>query len=103
MPQFMLLCNPTRTTDRCAICGKPATASACTQLVLADSQEPVCQDCGRRHAPPLAALVRLASEAERVGRIGRHGVFPPYTALLALARAADNYTAAMPRPLRQAG
>ena len=101
--QLMLLCNPTRTTECCAICGKPVASPAGTQLVLADSQEPVCQDCGRRHAPPLAALVRLASEAERVGRINRHNVFPPYTALLALARAADNYTAAMPRPLRQAG
>src|SRR5438046_726937 len=103
MPQLMLLCDPTRSADRCAICGKPAGGPACTQLVLADSREPVCQDCGRRHAPPLAALVWLASEAERVGRINRHNVFPPYTALLELARAADDYTAAMPRPLRQAG
>ena len=40
---------------------------------------------------PLAALVQLADEADRVGRIGRHTVFPPYTALLDLARAADRY------------
>ena len=67
-----------------------------TQLVLADSLLPVCDRCGRRHAPSLAALVELANEAERVGRIGRHTVFPPYSALLDLARAADNYTAAVP-------
>ena len=63
-----------------------------TQLVVADSQRPVCQPCGKRHAPPLAALAELADEAERVGKIGRHTVVPPYTALLELAQAADNFS-----------
>jgi hypothetical protein len=58
---------------------------------LAENLQPVCQACGQRHASPLAALLQLAGEAERVGRIGRHSVFPPYTALLDLARAADRY------------
>ena len=58
---------------------------------LADSDDPVCRDCGRKHAPSLAALVHLATEAERIARIGRHTVFPPLTSLLDLARAAENY------------
>jgi hypothetical protein len=60
-------------------------------LCVADSSDPVCKDCGRKHAPSLAALVHLATEAERVARIGRHTVFPPLTALLDLARAAETY------------
>jgi aryl-alcohol dehydrogenase-like predicted oxidoreductase len=57
----------------------------------------------RKGAPSLAALVKLADAAERVGRIGRHTVFPPMTALLELARAAENYAQAMAAPLRRAG
>jgi len=61
------------------------------QFVLAGTSVPVCQDCGRCHAPPLAALVNLADAATRIGRIGRHSVFPPLTALLDLASAAEKY------------
>ncbi len=43
------------------------------------------------HAPSLAALVNLADAATRIGRIGRHSVFPPLTALLDLASAAEKY------------
>ena len=53
--------------------------------------------------PSLAALIHLADAAERVGRIGRHTVFPPMTALLELARAAENYAHTAPAPLRCAG
>ena len=42
-------------------------------------------------APSLAALVHLADAATRIGRIGRHSVFPPLTALLDLANAAEKY------------
>jgi hypothetical protein len=101
MTQLMLQWNPTATNDPCGLCGQPAGAAAGTQLVTADGLQPVCLGCGRRHAPSLAALVQLANEAERVGRIGRHTVFPPYTALLDLARAADNYTEAAPPPPRE--
>ena len=45
----------------------------------------------------------LADAAERVGRIGRHTVVPPMTALLELARAAENYAHAAPPPRRRAG
>ena len=53
----------------------------------ADSQDCVCRACGQKHAPSLVALLDLAGTAERVGRIGRHSVFPPLGALLDLARA----------------
>jgi hypothetical protein len=52
----------------------------------------VCSECGKKHAPTLAALVDLAGVAERVGRIGRHTLVPPLGALLELARAAENYS-----------
>jgi hypothetical protein len=104
MTQLMLQWKPTATNDPCGLCGEPAGAPAGTQLVLADRLLPVCLDCGRRHAPSLAALVQLANEAERVGRIGRHTVFPPYTALLDLAAFAANYAEAVPPPPpREAG
>jgi len=61
-------------------------------LFLADSDDPVCPTCGRKHAPELAALLNLASAAERIGRMGRSSVFPPLTALLDLASAAERYT-----------
>jgi hypothetical protein len=52
----------------------------------------VCERCGHRAAPALAALVDLADTAERVGRIQRHTVSPPMSALLELARAAEQFT-----------
>jgi hypothetical protein len=86
---------------RCGLCGRPV-ATVGPHLALADGSAPVCRDCGRMHAPALAALMQLADAAERVGRIGRHSVFPPMSALLELARAADAYTHASP-PCRLAG
>ena len=57
--------------------------------------------CGRKHAPSLVALLDLAHVAERVGRIGRHTLVPPLDALLALARAAEEYTHTGPEPQRR--
>ncbi len=101
MTHLIVLCEPTPAAGPCGVCGRKTTAGAGARLAHADSQLPVCADCGRRHAPSLAALLQLAGAAERVGRIGRHTVFPPYTALLELARAADNYSAAVPAPRRE--
>jgi hypothetical protein len=96
MTQLLLRYSPTPVESDCGLCGQPTTLEAGTQLVLAEALQPVCAACGKRHAPPLRALQQLANEAERVGRIGRHTVFPPYTALLDLARAADDYAASRP-------
>jgi hypothetical protein len=92
MTQLLLQCKAEATNEPCGLCGQPATTAAGTQLVLACTTAPVCQDCGRIHAPSLAALVNLADAATRIGRIRRHSVFPPLTALLDLANAAENYT-----------
>ena len=97
MSQLLLRYSPTPVECACGLCGREATWPAGTQLVLANAGEPVCSSCGEHHAPSLAALLQLGEEAERVGRIGRHTVFPPYTALLDLARAADHYAGSCPQ------
>jgi hypothetical protein len=45
--------------------------------------------------------LELARIAERVGRIGQHTLVPPITALLDLARAAEEYTITAPATRRQ--
>lgn len=93
MIQILVRVSSEAIDESCPLCGQLETIPAGTQLVLASSQQPVCQSCARKHAPALAALVDLADEAQRIGRIVRHTVVPPYTALLSLAQAADNFTA----------
>lgn len=95
MTRLLVQLDPGESVDGCSLCETPCPAAG-PRLVLAENLRPVCTTCGRRHAPALAALVQLADEAARLGRIGRHGVFPPYTALLDLARAAENYAAVAP-------
>ncbi len=91
MTQLLLQCKAEATNDPCGLCGQPATAAPGTQLVVAATAVPVCQECCRKHAPPLAALVNLADAATRIGRMGRQSVFPSFTALLDLASAAEKY------------
>jgi hypothetical protein len=98
MPQLIVQYKPDATSGSCALCGAPTCVPAGSQIVVAESDQPVCPGCCERSAPSLAALVQLANEAERVGRISRHTVFPPYTALLDLARAADNYSSSVAPP-----
>jgi hypothetical protein len=103
MVQLTLKLVPCGTHDSCALCGKHLQAGCGLHLVLdEDQEEAVCRECGRQHAPSLAALLELASVAERVGRIGRHTLVPPLNALLDLARAAENYHEATPVRQRQA-
>jgi hypothetical protein len=98
MMQVVLEYKPEATNEPCGLCGQPASAPAGMQLFLVGSTVPLCPECGRKHAPSLAALVHLADAATRIGRIGRHSVFPPLTALLDLANAAEKYAqAASPR------
>lgn len=89
--QFLLEYRAEIKDEPCGLCGQAVTAPAGTQLLLAASSDPVCPDCGRKHAPSLAALANLAEAAARIGRINRHSVFPPLTALLDLANAAEKY------------
>ncbi|MFO0876226.1 MAG: hypothetical protein U0840_02545 [Gemmataceae bacterium] len=92
MTQLFVRVAAATSVETCPLCGQEEAVPA-TQLVLAATQQPVCQSCGRKHAPELAALADLADEAQRIGRIARHTVAPPYTALLSLAQAAYNFTA----------
>ena len=94
MSPMILRCCPTETNGPCAVCGATCLVQPGNQLFLADGDEPVCTECGRKHAPDLAALVNLASAAERIGRMERNNVFPPLTALLDLASAAERYSTA---------
>ena len=93
MTQFLVQISPLIAPLPCALCSQECRRPG-PRLVLAESLRPVCDRCGRANAPALLALVQLADEAVRVAKIGRHSVFPPYTALLELARAADAYAAA---------
>jgi hypothetical protein len=94
MCQLILQSGAEATNEPCGLCGRPAEYPAGNRLALAEGGAPVCPDCGRAHAPSLMALVNLADAAERIGKIGRHLVFPPLTALLDLASAAEKYTSA---------
>jgi hypothetical protein len=89
--------NSTPGCRDCGLCGRPTEAATGPHLVVADSGEAVCLSCGREHAPALAALLRLARVAERVGRIGRHTLVPPLNALLDLAGVAEDYLRAVPQ------
>lgn len=97
MAELTIALNGESLTECCALCGKRTAAGSGPRLVRADNHACVCRDCGRRHAPPLAALLELAQVARRVGHIGRHTLVPPLHALLDLARAAEHYTEAAPR------
>ena len=91
MMQILLEYKAEGSNEPCGLCGQPLTAPAGMHLIVAGSSASVCPDCGRKHAPSLAALVGLADAATRIGRIHRHSVFPPFTALLDLANAAEKY------------
>jgi hypothetical protein len=102
MAHLILRFSPTCACGPCGLCARAVVATPGPQLGLAENLAPVCAECGRRHAPALAALVGLADAAERVSRVGRHGVFPPLTALLDLASAAEKYAANAPPRQREA-
>jgi hypothetical protein len=96
MTQLLIQYGHREEAASCPLCRTTFEQAAGPRLVLEVGLRPVCPGCAKRQAPALVALVRLADEAARVGRIGRHTVFPPYTALLDLARAADVYAAITP-------
>ncbi len=101
MAELTIALQDETVTDACGLCGTRMAACSGPHLVLANNHEPVCLECGRRHAPSLVALLDLAQVARRVGHIGRHTLVPPLHALLDLARAAEHYTDTAPRDCRQ--
>ena len=51
--------NNTATNDPCAICGNRTDPEVGPELFLQGTEALVCYDCGRKHAPALAALLDL--------------------------------------------
>jgi len=85
--------HPVQAAQRsCGLCGRRTVPLPGPSLCLPESLDAVCQECGKEHAPELAALLDLARVAQRVGRINRHTLVPSFHELLDLARAAENYT-----------
>lgn len=101
MAKVLVRCSTKLSRGECGLCHKDATASPGAQLCTADG-DLVCEACGRKHAPELVALVRLSDTAERVGRIGSFGIFPPMIALLELAKAAEEFARHAAPPARKA-
>jgi len=102
MAQVLVRCSSKQSRGECGLCHKDATSPPGAQLCT-DAGEVVCEACGRKYAPELVALVRLSDTAERVGRIGSFGIFPPMIALLELAKAAEEFARhAAPPPARKA-
>jgi hypothetical protein len=80
--------------ESCGLCGQRTFLTEGPQLFAGALA--VCRRCGAQHTPALASLLDLGAAAQRVGRIRRHSVSPPLTALLDLARAAEDYAHAPP-------
>ena len=95
MKELTIKFVPDESEPWCAECGERMFAANGPQLYV--DEEPVCRDCGKKHAPQAVALVDLAHVAERVGRVSRHSLVPPMEALLALARAAEDFNHLAPR------
>jgi hypothetical protein len=102
MPHLTIKLSPLAAHGSCGLCGKPIVPAIGLRLCVDDGREVACRECGKRHAPALAALLELAHVAERVGHIGRHTLVPPLDALLDLARAAENYNDSRLKPHKQA-
>jgi hypothetical protein len=94
MKTLSIQVRTSRCNDTCAFCHKSMGRTDGPQLYLEDKASPICRSCGKRHAPPLVALLDLAQTAERIGHVGRHSVSVPLTALLDLAGAAEAYSEA---------
>jgi hypothetical protein len=56
-PRLAIKCNNVLTNDPCALCGARTDPSG-VDLFLDESMELVCDECGRKHAPELMALLR---------------------------------------------
>jgi hypothetical protein len=92
MAEFLIRLDQHPCESCCGICGRNAVSGIGPHIYRAEDHAPVCQNCGRRHAPDLAALLDLAEVAKRVGRISQHNnLWLPLSALLEMTRASQNY------------
>jgi hypothetical protein len=100
MARFAITLHHQESEETCGLCGRAVVVAAGPRLVCTDSLVPICRNCGKKHAPPFAALLELTAMAERVGGMSRHTLVPPMEALLDLAHAADGFTQALSLPER---
>jgi len=56
--------NPESSAYECAVCEDARTSAQGPELFLADSWDLVCDECGRKYAPLLMALIDLGAAAE---------------------------------------
>lgn len=56
--------NDQASNYECAVCGDERASAEGPELFLADTWDLVCDECGRKHAPLLTALIDLAAAAE---------------------------------------
>ena len=91
MVQFVITLDRRSLHDACCLCHGFLSSTDGPGICVAERLAPVCQACGKRYAPVLAALLELARVADRVGRIAGHTFMPPLKTLLDLERAAENY------------
>lgn len=56
--------NEESSAYECALCGDARTSAQGPELFLADTWDLVCDECGRKYAPLLMALIDLGAAAE---------------------------------------
>jgi hypothetical protein len=89
--QLAITLEPGRTAGVCCLCDQPLAPTSGPGLSLTQCSSPVCESCGKKHAPVLAALLELGRVADRVGWIGKHCPLLPLRTLLDLAHVAEKY------------
>lgn len=82
--------------NQCHFCARLFNRTPGMQLSLETPGSSVCEECGRKHAPALSALLHLGKAAERVVSTKRPLITPPLTLLLQLAMAAEKYAQTLP-------
>ena len=62
--QLAIKLNDVSSEYECAVCGDERISAEGPELFLADTWDLVCDECGRKYAPLLAALIDLGGAAE---------------------------------------
>ena len=62
--QLAIKLNDESSGYECAVCGDERTSAEGPELFLADTWDLVCDECGRKYAPLLMALIDLGGAAE---------------------------------------
>ena len=74
-PELAIKLNQESSAYECALCGDARTSAEGPELFLADTWDLVCDECGRKYAPLLMALVDLGAAAD--GYVAVRETSPP--------------------------